>query len=349
MPFRFAPLSRTISGQRNPWRSIGSLVLEDDPRKVHASVPGGQASHVPADPNAPASFALIRRWLQTCLDTHEACRLATSSSSHPLPRRVIFVGDDSNAGVRLVETDTLVQGNTAARSSYLALSHCWGTVTHLTTTSETLSARKTNIAWASLPATFQDAVLITRGLGFEYVWIDSLCIVQNDAQDWVNESAKMASIYEGATLVLSATSSAGSSGGCLFPRDPYLEVQGTSHDGEPFSFFGRTKRDHQIFNVGSASQILEHVWEWDSEVYLHYPLYTRAWCFQERLLATRVLHFTRGEMVFDCLTSISCECGRLSGYTGDPLRRPRQVAKLGGPVGTKFPGWQTYRYVPLDS
>lgn len=310
---------------------------EDEPESLAFPVLGGRARHIPRDPNNPSCFTLVTQWLQNCLKNHESCSMASSKPA-PLPKRVVAVGDETNTDIRLVETELQIPAHATGPPGYIALSHCWGKTVHLTTTKSTFTQRKANIPWAGLRPTFRDAVLLTRRLGLEYLWIDSLCIIQDDAQDWVNESAKMASIYQGAQLVLAATSAVDGDGGCLAPRGAYLEVQGTSHDGNPFRFFGRKKRDHTVFNaqrVGTQDFSVKSI---KDERYRSYPLLTRAWCFQERLLATRMLHFTADEMVFDCLEGIECECGRLTKFTGDLMRRSRQIARLGRPLGGDFAG-----------
>lgn len=310
---------------------------EDEPWELGFPVLGGRARHIPRDPNTASCFTLVLQWLQSCLETHEACRRAASLNA-PLPKRVVAVGDETNTGIRLIETDPSLQANTSTAPGYLALSHCWGKSVHLTTTKSTLAQRKSNLPWAELPPTFRDAILLTRRLGFEYVWIDSLCIIQDDAQDWVNEAAKMASIYQGAKLVLAATSSVDGDGGCLFLRDSYVEINGTSRDGTPFRFFARKKRDHAVFNAQSGNTQNLDVKDLSDEIYGAYPLLTRAWCFQERILATRMLHFTEGEILFDCLEGMDCECGRLTKFKGDTMRRSRQLARLGQPLGRDFAG-----------
>ena len=70
------------------------------------------------------------------------------------------------------------------RAEYLALSHCWGTEQNFVTTAATLSEREQGIEWADLPKTFQDSIIIARMLGFLYIWIDSLCILQDDRYVW---------------------------------------------------------------------------------------------------------------------------------------------------------------------
>jgi hypothetical protein len=118
----------------------------------------------------------------------------------------------SNDNVRLRETD----GNTVDR--YITLSHCWGSQQPLTTTAATLNTRNMNISWESLPAVFQDAITVTRRLHIHFLWIDSLCILQDVKEDWVKESAKMGSIYEHSYPTIAAASSINSTVSFLFAR-----------------------------------------------------------------------------------------------------------------------------------
>jgi hypothetical protein len=90
--------------------------------------------------------------------------------------------------------------------SYTALSHCWGDKPPLRTILSTLKQRKEGLEWDSMPATFQDAIRVTRQLGIRYLWLDSLCIIQNDITGWESGAARMADIYEDAQLVIAASS-----------------------------------------------------------------------------------------------------------------------------------------------
>ena len=113
--------------------------------------------------------------------------------------------------VRLYETQREL-------AHYTTLSHCWGKKRIVTTTKATLGQRKLEVQWPRLSRTFQDAINITRALGIRYIWIDSLCIIQDDKEDWERESAKMAEIYSCSYLNLAATGSADGDGGCFFNR-----------------------------------------------------------------------------------------------------------------------------------
>lgn len=72
-----------------------------------------------------------------------------------------------------------------------------------------------NIFLSDLPPLFQDAIIITRQLGLRYLWIDSLCIIQDSLRDWETEAAKMASIYQNSYVTISATDASNGSAKCL--------------------------------------------------------------------------------------------------------------------------------------
>ena len=105
------------------------------------------------------------------------------------------------------------------RVKYTALSHCWGKTKTLRLTHDTYDAYTglEGIRISDLPATFRDAVSITRRLGVRYLWIDSLCIIQDSKEDWNLQSGQMAAIYTHAWLTLAAAASASSVAG-FFPH-----------------------------------------------------------------------------------------------------------------------------------
>jgi hypothetical protein len=147
--------------------------------------------------------------LQQCTKTHQSCGFANKK---PLPTRVIDVSTHVK-DVRLYETQN-------ESDYYVSLSHCWGKARAITTTSETLVKNSQIITWDCLPKTFQDAVTIVRRLGLKYLWIDSLCIIQDDPEDWSRESGKMVAVYQNAYLTIAATKSADDDGGCFSMASP---------------------------------------------------------------------------------------------------------------------------------
>jgi hypothetical protein len=84
------------------------------------------------------------------------------------------------------------------KAQYRTLSHSWGGHHPIVTTTSSLLKHQQGIQFNALPKTYQDAILITRKLGHQYIWIDSLCILQDSKFDWENEGAKMAEVYQNA-------------------------------------------------------------------------------------------------------------------------------------------------------
>lgn len=159
------------------------------------------------EPKSKQFCEMISAWIKDCQDDHSACK--SSNPLGTLPSRVIDVGSpDGKTAPRLCDTG-------GEPGDYIALSHCWGGRQPLITTKENISSMRTCIPWGELPNTFQDAITVTRMLGLRYVWIDSLCIVQDDAQDWEREAAKMALIFEAAYLTIAATAASNGSV-CIF-------------------------------------------------------------------------------------------------------------------------------------
>ncbi len=110
-------------------------------------------------------------WFYDCLTNHSVCQQVTIAA----PKRLLFIGSFPEDAVRLIE-------DVPKDVQFIALSHCWGTNTFRTTQSN-LPERMRNIPWDELPKTFQDAIVVSRLFDVRYLWIDSLCIIQDDRYD----------------------------------------------------------------------------------------------------------------------------------------------------------------------
>jgi hypothetical protein len=86
---------------------------------------------------------------------------------------------------------------------------------------ETLSLYTREISWESIPRTFQDAITFARHLGLAYIWIDSLCIVQDDLMDWQEQSGIMTTIYSNSYITLAAAVSDGPESGIFTKGQRY--------------------------------------------------------------------------------------------------------------------------------
>lgn len=243
---------------------------------------------------------LARLWINECCNDH-----FPPYRPAPLPTRVLHVGSD--------DVEPRLYTSQGEEKRYAALSHRWGaTVRPLTTETATLGQRTQEIPFRELPKTFRDAVTVTRSLGIDYLWIDSLCIIQDDPKDWEREALKMADVYSNSFVTLSADDAEDATQGFLIPRDGRANLavsiaypasassQGAGH------VYARRKAQLDAGDKGDGSSFdIAHTPDGVNPVRL---LDTRGWTFQERLLAPRTLHFTAAEMVFECTVGVKCEC-----------------------------------------
>jgi len=112
----------------------------------------------------------------------------------------------------------------------------------LKTERNSLHDRKEGIPWKDIPKTFQDAMVVTRSLGLRFLWIDSLCIIQDDLDDWALESSKMCHIYANATLTLAASAAEDGAGGLLSDREHVSVPVFRTHD-DPTDGLVMVRRD----------------------------------------------------------------------------------------------------------
>jgi hypothetical protein len=116
------------------------------------------------------------------------------------------------------------------------------------TTLSNLHERRKLIPWSTIPPTLQDAMSLTRALGFRYIWIDALCIIQGDTVDFERESNIMHQIYSGAALVICATGSRDVNAGLFWPQ-PATE----SFELDGYNITMRPFMDHEAITMHSDS------------------------------------------------------------------------------------------------
>jgi hypothetical protein len=261
-----------------------------------------------------ACLEKVRKWIEICDSQHPRC---ASHALSKLPTRVLDVGNRGNKTlVKLYETEE-------DSGRYITLSHCWGNTQIVTTTKATLTQLKSEVQWSQLSRNFQDAITITRELGIRYIWIDSLCIIQDDRNDWKRESARMAEIYSNSYLNLAATGSADGGGGCFLSR-------WTSSGKSRFPV-----KLHEIKREVGGRTVAVFARRLLSDAHIHFtdleppsaediliaaPLLSRAWVMQERLLTARTVHFHSAELVWECKEGLLCECGALDDHNNASMR-----------------------------
>ncbi|KAL7931563.1 heterokaryon incompatibility domain-containing protein [Trichoderma chlorosporum] len=250
--------------------------------------------NLPSRTDSEASLKWIAEKLRHCDNSH-GCREKNSDLTGARPRRILDVGLTDKDCVRLKVVDT----NDVEMPKYACLSHCWGASRPLTTTTANLNSHEQEISRKSLPLLFQDTISYVRRLGISLLWIDSLCIIQDDKDDWRKEAAKMASIYQNAYLVISASKSS-SSEDSLF----------STINGE------LNPSIIPVPSLGQGSAVcfrksLTHVPGYMDEKFGKpslLPTFNRGWIYQERLLSSRILHFGPQELSWECLKESSCQC-----------------------------------------
>jgi hypothetical protein len=155
-----------------------------------------------------------------------------------------------------------------------------------------LSDRMMNaIAIADLPKTFQDAIAITRKLDIRYLWIDSLCIIQDSIEDWAAESSGMGDVYKNTFCNIAATAAPDGRTGCFLKREPLLARQckiriSSTNDNGPLQ--------NGIYNI-----VPNDLWKRGMSGPRDAPLNSRAWVVQERVLAPRVPHFGINQLFWE--------------------------------------------------
>jgi hypothetical protein len=158
-------------------------------------------------PSTSNYLPMAKIWLKECVEKHEHCSKA--ELQEVLPTRLLCLSGDR---VRLIHSVNLA----GTRLPYATLSHCWGSIEFFKLCKENLQDLQECVPETELTNTFCDAIYITRSLGLDYLWIDSLCIIQDDEQDWQRESALMSRVYGGSTINIAAAGSFDGNGGCLY-------------------------------------------------------------------------------------------------------------------------------------
>ncbi|CAG8957326.1 hypothetical protein HYFRA_00010749 [Hymenoscyphus fraxineus] len=230
---------------------------------------------------ADKSIAQVKSWIKDCSDYH---RLKCTPMNHTMPTRLIRIEHNySTYNIALVEPHS--------RVDYLCLSHQWGSGgTRCKTLDSNITERLAGISWDELPILFQQAIDFTRRLGIQYLWIDSLCIIQDNDADWHRESMKMANIFRNGQLTLGASHALNADSEFLFQaseEESGIKIEGLEIPEAIGDVFVRLEPTHHLET---------------------FPLLRRAWVYQERLLSPRFLHFSKMELIWECNTVTQCQC-----------------------------------------
>ena len=241
-----------------------------------------------------ASCAFIQARLKNCDESpgHEKCRMKSTA----LPKRLLDV-QSIQPDVRICEPDP--------GSRYIALSYCWGDSWFkekaFRSLRSTLSSKMDRIVLGDLPLLYQDVVAVARQLGISHIWIDALCIVQDDTKEKDEEMAKMGDYYRNADFTVAASSAAGVQKSFIRCREDGSEWAPQKFSVLPrdFEYSESPERRQHFYSQRRREQ------EDLTRLVLEGPLSKRAWCYQENVLSRRVAHFDEVDDIWECQKEVA--------------------------------------------
>ncbi|QPC76764.1 hypothetical protein HYE68_007516 [Fusarium pseudograminearum] len=218
------------------------------------------------------SLDQAKKWYSGCIREHPDCSTNIGADGFQ-PSRLLYLGNPKDISIH-------IKGEYPRDMIYMTLSHCWGNSHFIKLQSSNLDEFRQTISWEVLPQTFKDAIRVARHLESQYLWIDSLCIMQDSLDDWSHEASEMGEVYRNSMCNIAASSASDSSQGCLYPRNPRI-IQ-----PEPLDNYGNELKDLYLFNRSFPQK--------------PFPLYKRAWVLQEALLAPRTLDCGKSQLYWRC-------------------------------------------------
>ncbi|KAF6220992.1 hypothetical protein HO133_002673 [Letharia lupina] len=235
-----------------------------------------------------SSQRLAKEWLDRCQKNEDGQHVDCDSSEGTwLPTRLLDVRHASKTSVLRLGSSREVSDALPKEKRYITLSHCWGKwgskeMPVLTSANER-DRHEIGISIEKIPQTFRDAITVAQWFQVRWLWIDSLCIIQDSDADWRREASLMDRVYKQGYFNISADWNADARDGLFNPRSP-MRVQ-------PLTI--------ELPEIGQTIQLTvdeRDMFDWVNTA----PLSQRAWVFQERHLARRIFHFTEREMFWEC-------------------------------------------------
>jgi hypothetical protein len=238
------------------------------------------------EPGSDRAFKAVRKFIDSRIPTQNEVK------GSYMPTRLINLdvsNPRSHTRIRLVNSSAKSLG-----SVYAALSYCWGGDQKLKLTKANYSQLFENIEFASLPLTLQDAVIVAAKFDILYLWVDALCIIQDDEADVGHELGLMAQVYRNASLTISASRAKSVNEGFLQPRLPFKDTAEVSF--RLLLFQPQTQHMESIACFPASDLIgyeppVPKLGESAHHGNPNDPLISRAWCFQERALSNCLVEF----------------------------------------------------------
>ncbi|PNY23155.1 Uncharacterized protein TCAP_06896 [Tolypocladium capitatum] len=327
--FRDCPIMCMYVNDSRGGFELSSHVVQDENMNLNISPSTGDDT----------TWAIIQGWLDTCLQAHPRCNERPCASL--VPTRLLQLETDATGPEPVFRVVHATQVEPGTR--YITLSHCYGADDDgLQLTQSTLAHLSTLQPISILPLTFRDALAVVARLGLAHLWIDRLCILQDDPSDQRAEASKTLDVFRNAFLSIAASGTASSSAGLFSTRDPALVAP--------------TVFDFPVDAAGTTIPFrssLEMPFGWKS-AFCGDPLSQSARALQERLFAPRVVHFGSSMVFWECHGANCVETqprgvngtalGGITGPEGD-----KEEAEDGGDMWRRNKPWKTLLNAPACS
>jgi hypothetical protein len=237
-------------------------------------------------------------WIRNCVGSHSQCNGGLRSGF--FPTRVVDLGSSET----IKEPMILERANIL--EPFVALSHRWGQHGLPKTTLSNISDRKRSLSVTTLSKTMQEVFTVVKKLGFRYVWIDALCIIQDSRDDWLIESAKMSDVFSAAVLTLAVADSDDHSTGLFRPR------QARCVRPVRFEKFCLPRKARLWFEGEGVLYLMPSSPKVNKGIRPRGPLDSRGWVLQEQILSPRIPYYGNGELFWDCINLSASESSPVS-------------------------------------
>lgn len=303
-PFGFKGIHNSLPGlgSQPSWNGI-SFLLSPISSDISSAHPQSDTNLWTGRAWTGDSTALWRHWFNTCLGSHTTCRSAEQSLRDYSPKRLVELLLDEHGSLSMWR---LVYADMIGTVPYFTLSHCWGSSQPLRLTKDNIPSLSKPSPLTGLPETYRHALAIVNSLGYKYLWIDSLCIIQDDEKDWKAESSLMGLTYNHAVCNIAAAWATGGGDGCFSTRDPTTVCP-------TFITLGFEVDDSSTFQISCGSNFPYY-----NDI-TQAPLNRRAWVVQERYLARRQLSSAKRQFYWECHELSASE----EFPYGHPVKKPK--------------------------
>ncbi|KAF4414683.1 het domain-containing [Fusarium acutatum] len=229
----------------------------------------GLAAEISGDTSSEAAFQWFRNQLDYCIKNH---RLCNEFDGAKLPPRVLDLG---TPGITELDTGIKLVSTVGQKDRYVCLSYCWGGTIDIRLLRNRYHGYFRRIPWDILPQGYRDAIKLTRKVGIRYIWIDSLCIVQDDEDDWRQQASIMAQIFQNAYVTIAGTKPENPNNGYFSVTPPEFiatRIEHQAQDGTVRHAYVRQTIPHFFSSTASLDSDFTQG---------DFPLLSRGWVFQD--------------------------------------------------------------------